>query len=86
MLEELKEHIGIFQGNLHVLESEMKELEKQIGLIEDRIKRVLEDILKLGFELVISKEKIKDSNFKDRERKINKDLNENGNIIKAYED
>ncbi|MVX66564.1 hypothetical protein GKZ28_23120 [Clostridium chromiireducens] len=86
MLEELKEQIETFQANLHVLEIEVKELEKQIGLIEDRIKRVLEDILKLGFEIPISKEKIKDSNFKDRERKINKDLNENGNIIKAYED
>jgi hypothetical protein len=81
---ELNNSISIIENDINKLKEKINKLDKDLSVIEEKKKRTLEDINKLGFEEPISKEQIKDSNFRGREKKIKEDLKENADIIKEY--
>lgn len=83
-LEELKTEIIVFEGQLNTLKNKINTLDIELVKLDERKRREMQDIEKLGFDGPISKEYIIDSNFKDREKKINDDLRENIVIIKEY--
>lgn len=83
-LEKLKDDISAIELQLSALKDEMNSLDKDLSLIIDKKHREVEDIAKLGYDVPIAKERIKDSNFKIREKKIKEDLTENNKIIKGY--
>ncbi|MGH4139385.1 hypothetical protein [Clostridium sp.] len=83
-LEKLKIDISVLEVQINVLKDEMNRFNNELSLVIQRKQREMEDIEKLGFEVPISKEDIKDSNFKVREKKIKEDLKENNEIIRDY--
>lgn len=83
-LEDIKIEISSLEVKLKSLKDEINTLDKELSKLIDRKQYELENIGKLGFDAPISKENIKDSNFKDRENKIKDDLNQNDLIIKEY--
>jgi|GEM_PF-2264600 len=85
-LEKLKGDISVLQMQINVLNNEINRLDKELSVIINQKQRETQDIQKLGFETPISKEDIKDSNFRSREKKINDDLKENREIISEYLD
>lgn len=83
-LGELRGNINALEVELNGLQREINSLDKELSIIIEKKQREVEDIEKLNFEGPISKEKIKDSNFKSREKRIKEDLKENNEIIKDY--
>jgi hypothetical protein len=83
-LEELKREIAFYEDQLNNIKADINSLDKKIALIIEKKQREQQDIEKLGFPEPISKEAIKDLNFRVREKKIKQDLKENEAIIKAY--
>ncbi|MGV8983592.1 hypothetical protein [Clostridium sp.] len=83
-LDKLKVDIRDLEVQINLLKDEMNRFNNELSLVIQRKQREMEDIEKLGFEVPISKEDIKDSNFKNREKKIKEDLKENNEIIRDY--
>ncbi len=85
-LKELKSSIKDLDERIKVLNNEMHSLEIKIKIIDTNKTHELKDITKLGFDTPISKENIKDANFKARKKKVEDDLRENDDIIQEYID
>ena len=83
-LEELKVKISVLEVEINALSVDINKLNNEVSVIIARKQREVEDIEKLGFETPIAKEDIADSNFRNREKKIKEDLQQNNDIIKEY--
>lgn len=83
---ELKAQIHVLEQQTEKLKQEIHNLDKEVEIIATKKQREQEDINKLGFELPIAKEQIKDPDFQTRKKKIQEDLRQNAEIIKDYQE
>ncbi|MFA6942162.1 MAG: hypothetical protein WCQ54_14495, partial [Clostridiaceae bacterium] len=85
-LEEIRDKIEKLNKDMDLLKDSLIKCREDIAVIRERITRAVQDINELGFQDAISKDDIKNSDFKERERKIKNDINQNKDIVKEYED
>lgn len=85
-LEEIRDKIENINKDMGSLKNSLIKCREDIAVIRERIKRAVQDINELGFENAASKDDIKNSDFKERERKIKNDINQNKDIVKEFED
>ena len=82
--EELRSGICAIAEELKDLSIQIHDLDKDVNIIATKKQHEVDNINKLGFDTPITKENIKDTNFRGREKKLKNDLGENEEIIKDY--